>query len=135
MSLIQEINEFSKNKLKRKEDLELILNAASNDKKLFADLIFDAKYIMGLQRVLKQNTTNNEEAKFKVQQDYSSNLMKIIEQLKIVANNFQQKDKFFFEQNYLQLNHSSLNNLNGLLSDLEWVKMYINDLKHRQDKN
>ncbi|HZW37738.1 MAG TPA: hypothetical protein VFF33_00410 [Ignavibacteriaceae bacterium] len=135
MSLIQEINEFSKNKLKRKEDLELILNAASNDKKLFADLIFNAKYVMGLQRVLKQNTTNNEDAKFKVQQDYSSNLMKIIEQLKIVANNFQQKDKFFFEQNYLQLNHSSLNNLNELLSDLEWVKMYINDLKHRQDKN
>ena len=57
VNLILEIKEYSGNKLKNEADVSLLIEcASSNEKKeLFDDMIFTAKYLNGLGKILHSN--------------------------------------------------------------------------------
>jgi len=59
---VNEVEKFSKSKLKRKAELLRIYEEALDNKNeaLFEDLIFTAKYILGLLRIVNKGTINSE---------------------------------------------------------------------------
>lgn len=131
--LVKEIEGFSKNKLKRKDDLKILIEVSIKNEKmtLLKDLSFTAKYVLGLQRALKKGSTNPEIGNIdKIKEDYSDNLIKSLDQVKEITDLASEKTKNDFNKIYFELSRQSLQNLNELLEDLEWTKMYFNHLKH-----
>lgn len=132
--IIEEVEQFSNNKLKLKNDLFVIVNSAlkNNLNEKLNDLAFTSKYVKGLMRVLF-SAQNNPEVKNieQIQSDLSNNIQKTIEMIKDILIYESSEIKYEFQKKYFNLNSESLGNLNFLLSDLEWLKMYFNDLKRR----
>jgi hypothetical protein len=56
---------------------------------------------------------------------------KIVDQVKEIINNADDQVKEHFEDNFFVMSHEGLTNLNELLADLEWAKMYLNEMKRR----
>jgi len=132
--LLEEIEEYSNFKLKRKDDLRILIEVCNtnNKAKLFEDLSFTAKYILGLQRVLKKGVINPEINNLeKIKKDYSDNIIKVIEQIKELITLTPGKTKERFDKTYIELSQQGLSNLNELLEDLEWTKMYFNSKKRQ----
>ncbi|OGU75955.1 MAG: hypothetical protein A2V93_05240 [Ignavibacteria bacterium RBG_16_34_14] len=130
--LIVEIDHFSNHKLKRKSDLGILIEVIIKNgrEKLFEDLTFNAKYVLGLQRVLKKGNASSEIGNLeKIKEDYTNNLIKSIEQIKELMNFTSEEMQNHFNETYFELSHQSLQNLNELLEDLEWTKMFLNQLK------
>lgn len=127
-----EIESYSGNQLKRKDDLsELAGLGYSNDKKeLFEELCFSAKYVQGLFRVLEKAAGNTDiQNVSQIKADLTNNLEKVkqlIEQLLADSDN---STKDYFNDNYLQLSQTGLFNLRELMNDLEWTKKYLNQVK------
>jgi hypothetical protein len=133
----KEINDFSEQKLKRRDDLKTLIEICFKNEKpvLLENLSFTAKYIRGLERVLKKGSMNLEINNLEqIKQDYLSNINKSVEQLKEIISLANTSDKNYFEETYLILTHEGFKNLNELLEDLEWTKMYFNNQK-RQSSN
>jgi len=76
---------------------------------------------------------NNPEVKNieQIQSDLSSNIQRTIEMIKDILTNESSEVQDEFQKKYFDLNSDSFENLDLLLSDLEWLKMYFNDLKRR----
>ena len=68
----------------------------------------------------------------KIKADFSSNVKKVISQIKDIISDADEGLQKHFEENYFEMSQQGLTNLNELLADLEWTKMYLNDQK---DKN
>jgi len=133
----EEINDFSEQKLKRRDDLKTLIEICFTNEKpvLLEYLSFTAKYIRGLERVLKKGSMNLEIRNLEqIKQDYLSNINKSVEQLKEIISLANTNEKNYFEETYLKLTQEGFKNLNELLEDLEWTKMYFNDQK-RQSNN
>jgi hypothetical protein len=134
---LNEVDNFSLAKggrLKRKNDLKIILEETlkPHKEKLFEDLSFTAKYLQGLMRVLKKGGQNPEVKSLEyVKSDYSSNADKFIAQLKEVLSENSMEVKEHFNKTYFELSQEAFHNLNELLSDLEWTKIYLNEQKRR----
>lgn len=131
-NLIEEIKTFSGNKLKREDDLKTLLDISFNNGKseLLQDVSFTAKYVMGLQRVLKKGSVNPEIGNIEqIKSDYINNIQKSVEQLKEMIKLSDIKIKNYFEETYFQLSQGGLSSLTELLEDLEWAKMYFNQQK------
>ena len=135
--LLNEINDFSLAKggqLKRKEDLNIIFEEISrnNKEKLLEDLSFTAKYLQGLMRVLKKGAQNPEIKSLEyVKSDYSLNIMKFTTQLKEILSESSGEMKEHFNKTFFELSQEGFQNLSELLSDLDWTKMYLNELKRK----
>jgi len=132
--LVEEIDHFSNHKLKRKDDLKTLIEVSiKNEKeKLLENLSFTAKYVLGLQRALKKGSSNPEISNLEKQkEDYSNNLIKSIEQIKELGNFTSEEIKIHFNKTYFELSQQALKNLNELLEDLEWTKMYLNQQKRQ----
>ena len=83
-NLVEEINVFSEQKLKRKNDLKILLEMSFKNEKsvLLENLSFTAKYIRGLERVLKKGSMNPEISNIEqIKQDYTNNIKKLIDQI------------------------------------------------------
>ena len=135
--LIGEIDHFSNHKLKRKNDLKTLIEISIKNKreKLLDVLTFNAKYVLGLQRILTKGSSNPEINNFEdIKKDYSDNLVKLIEQIKELANFTPEEIKNHFDKTYFELSRQNLKNLNELLEDLEWTKMLLNKKKHQLKK-
>jgi len=138
--LLNEVDSFSSSKggqLKRKVDLNIIFKEAfiHNKEKLLEDLSFTAKYLQGLVRVLKKGTQNPDVHSLEyVKSDYSSNLNKFTNQVKEILSEKDQGVKEYFDKTYFELSQEGFQNLNELLSDLEWTKMYLN-MQKRKTRN
>jgi hypothetical protein len=131
--LIGEIDHFSNHKLKRKDDLRTLIEIgfSSEKEKLLNSLYFNAKYVLGLQRVLKKGSSNPEISSLeKIKEDYTNNLIKSIEQIKELVNFSPEETKNHFNKTYFELSQQCLKNLNELFEDLEWTKMYLNKQKY-----
>ncbi len=136
-NFVTEINSFSGQKLKRKNDLKTIVEICFKNEKItfLEDISFTAKYIRGLERVLKKGSMNSEISNLdQIKQDYTNNINKVVDQLKEIINLSDANVKSFFEEKYLKLTQEGFKNLNELLEDLEWTKMYSNNQK-RQSNN
>lgn len=133
---IDQVEKFSKSKLKRKAELlriyeEVLKNKTEN---AFDDLIFTAKYVNGLLRIVQKESTNAEISNLnEIKKDFSDNVNKIVQQIKTIISNADEQLKLHFEEVYFELSQQSFLNLSELLSDLEWTKMYSNEIKRKHN--
>ena len=123
------VEEYTGNLLQKKEDIKKIIELAVAEKKEkeFEKLVFTAKYISGMMRVLKNAPGIPEVNSIDhVRKDLNDNLQKGIELLKEII--FSEKDvmRDYFEKTYFTLTTQNLTNLTKLFSDLESVKKYLN---------
>jgi len=133
---IDEVEKFSGTNLNRKAELIRIYEESlkSGKEKNFEDLIFTAKYLRGLMRVLQKGSDNPEvQSLDKIKKDFSANLKKVVDQLEKITENSDEGLKNHFEENYFKMSQEGLINLNELLADLEWVKIYLNDQKRQKN--
>lgn len=132
---VNEIEKFSGANLNKKIELLRIYEESMNSgkEKTFEDLAFTGKYLRGLMRVL-QNSSNNPQVDSleKIKADFSSNIKKVIEQIKDIISDADEELKKHFEENFFEMSQEGLTNLNELLADLEWTKMYLNDQKRQK---
>ena len=133
-NLVEEINVFSEQKLKRKDDLKILLEMSLKNEKsaLLENLSFTAKYIRGLERVLKKGSMNPEISNIEqIKQDYTNNIKKLIDQIKELISFADTEVNSYFEEKYFKLTQEGFQSLSELLEDLEWTKMYFNRQKRR----
>ena len=131
-NFIDEVEIFSNNQLKRKEDLQKIYIECltNNTTHLFEELSFTAKYVNGLIKVLKSGINNPEVQSLEhVKKDLTSNLNKLMEQMNNILLHSDNDIKSYFDNNYLKMTQNSFQNLNDLISDLDWIKKFLNDFK------
>ena len=132
---VNEVEKFSGTNLNKKAELLRIYEESINSgkEKVFEDLVFTGKYLRGLMRVL-QNGSGNPQVEFldKIKTDFSSNIKKVIEQIKEIIADSDENLQKHFEKNYFEMSQEGLTNLNELLADLEWTKMYLNDQKRQK---
>jgi hypothetical protein len=137
VDFIEEVEKFSNSKLNKKiEVIRLYEEAlASNKIKEFEDLAFTAKYLRGLLRVLKEGQNIPEVGSLdKIKADFSSNMKKATGTISAILLSSESSVKKYFDESFIGMSQNSLVNMNELLQDLEWVKMYLNDSK-RKDKS
>ncbi len=131
---VNEVEKFSHSKLKRKIELLRIYEEALkfNNEKEFEDLAFTAKYVQGLLRVVKTGTINPEVQNIEqIKKDFSDNMNKTVDQIKKIIAGAGEDLKQHFEKTFFELTQDSFINFSELLSDLEWAKMYMNEIKRR----
>ena len=132
--LVEEINKYSSNQLKRKKDLETIIDLSYSDdnEQYLKELTFTSKYVQGLLRILTLGTSNSELQNISIiKKDISTNLEKIREKIEQIIFNSDDQTKQYFRENYLRLSQDNLLNLIELINDLEWTKKYLNYLKRK----
>ncbi|MDR3628400.1 MAG: hypothetical protein P4L45_16265 [Ignavibacteriaceae bacterium] len=133
---VNEVEKFSKSKLKRKAELIRIYEEAvnNNNEKLFEDLVFTAKYVQGLLRVVKSGSANSEINNLdQIKKDFTDNLNKVVLEIKKIISGADEDMKTHFEQTYFELSQQGFINISELLSDLEWTKIYLNDRKRNPE--
>lgn len=126
------IDEFAKGKLNNAEDLTRIAEIIFkiNKQELLDEISFSAKYSQGLLKIIQNRSNNIEDDYFdRIKAEYTEAVKKVRELLTRILNDGSPFIKQIFIDKYLSLTHESLNNLNLLMSDLSWVKMYLNDIK------
>ncbi len=132
---VNEVEKFSGINLNKKAELLRVYEEClkTGKEKVFEDLAFTAKYLRGLMRVL-QNGSNNPHVNSleQIKKDFSSNIKKVKEQIQDIISNSDEQLKKHFDENYFEMSQAGLTNLNELLSDLEWTKMYLNDQKRQK---
>lgn len=140
--IISEVVEFSGSKLKSELDISILIEASleKDKKKLFDELVFTAKYLNGLGKILhskhtaSQTIKNNgagldENAEEKIKDEFKQSLLKLSSQISDIIKNIPAEDKKNFNDKYLAMNRTSLVNLTNLIYDLSWVKKYLNSRK------
>ena len=127
-TLLKEVENFSKTLLPNKNDLLLVFTEGlkAENIELFNSLIFTAKYVRGLKRVVGKGASlpevNNLED---VKKDLSENFISVIEILKEFNKTMPDKKKEKFKDDYLKMNPDCLANLNNLLEDLEIGRAHV----------
>jgi hypothetical protein len=128
------VEEYTGSLLQKKEDIKKIIELVAAEKKEeeFEKLVFTAKYISGMMRVLKNAPGIPEVSSVDhVRKDLNENMKKGIEQLKEIISFSNEDEKDYFEKTYFTLTTQNFNNLTQLFSDLESVKKYMNHLKRQ----
>ena len=142
-TLLSELQKFSGNKLKNREELCLLLQAAiqSNNERLLKDLAFTAKYLNGLGKILKEKTlgksskgvtesnTLDQSAEEKIRSEFKEHIQKFTFQLNTLIKDLDGSDRKSIETKFLNLTRSSMMNLTTLIYDLTWLKKYWNSVK------
>ncbi len=132
---IAQVEKFSKSKLKRKAELLRIYEEVlkNNNEKDFDDLIFTAKYVNGLLRIVQKNYSASEISNLdEIKKDFSENINKVINQIKKIISHTDEQFKSHFDEVYFELSQQGFLNLSELISDLEWIKMFSNEIKRKQ---
>lgn len=130
--IISELKNFSGYNIKNTDDLTLLIEFSFTNERLFGEIIFTAKYLNGLERVLKRfNQTasieDREESLNKLRDEYRKNILIFIGLLrKLLNDNKTHVTTANFERKYLSPEQNSMTNLISLISDLSWVKKFYN---------
>lgn len=128
-SFLQEVEQFLGESLNRKNDLQIIFELSVQFKleKNFEELAFNGKYLNGLMKILKSETSLPEvESLEHIKEDLAIKMETLISQIRGIVSNSDEVTVSRFEKNYLELNKQNLLNLNLLIEDLDRVKKYLN---------
>jgi len=131
---LNKVEEFTTNPLQKKEVVKKIVDAVLQNEKEedFEKLIFIAKYISGMMRVLKSAQGIPEVNSIEhVKNDLNENMKKGIELLQDIVSSNNDGEREYFKKNYFTLSQQNFTNLAQLFSDLESVKKYLNYLKRQ----
>ena len=128
-NFLDKVEEYTGNPLNHKEDLKRIVDIVEENKEgeEFNDLVFTAKYICGLIRVLS-NTSSIPEvtSQEQIKSDLNENINKGAGMIKEIISFGTDEQQDYFENTYLSLTAQNFSNLSKLFSDLEAVKKYLN---------
>lgn len=130
-AIVEVLNEFSENKLRKKNDLECILEiCASNSMDLLAnELIFNGKSLSQIYATLKQQTSDTDLVN-NLKQEYENTLIKFVELVHKVSSKFSDpKIKERFEGIYFQNSVGSQMNILDLAHDFAFLKELQNQAK------
>jgi hypothetical protein len=133
-NFLTEVEEYTGNLLQKKEDVKKIIELVGAEKKEeeFEKLVFTAKYISGMMRVLKNAPGIPEVSSIDhVRKDLNENMKKGIEQLKEIITFGSESVGDYFNRMYFDLSTQNFINITQLFSDLELVKKYMNHLKRQ----
>lgn len=133
-AIVEEVESLSKNKLKMKDDLERLigLSIKHNRTSVLEDTAFKAKYLQGLYAIIQRGESSVEGEVFvRYMNEYRENIEEIKKNLGSIIEDSGNFIKNIFAEKYLSMTQESLSNLNRLIYDLGWYKMYLNDLKNR----
>lgn len=132
-NIIAELDDYSKESLKRKEDLERIIELGIKHNKIavLEDTAFTGKYLYGLFSIIRRGENAVDEAVLqKYMQEFTENVEKLKAGLKELIEPASSFFKNIFHDKYFSLTQESMINLNDLCSDLNYLKMYLNDRKY-----
>lgn len=127
--LLLEIEKTSESKLMVKEDLKKLLEIVYcfNKESQLNEIAFNAKYIAGLMRVIQQSAGNSQINNLeKNKDDLITSIKKFIEILFEIISETGDEEKNYFRLKYFENGGELISNLASLISDLEWLKMYLN---------
>ncbi len=133
-NFVAELKKFSGNKLKNEEELFSLVNIVIKTGRtdLFEKIVFTAKYINGLKRVLNSGRGNPEITNIgQIREDMLHNYQKLLDQLNLLLEGENDPDMKGFRDKFLIDERESFERLNSFLDDLEWVKMYLNEHKRK----
>lgn len=131
---LDKVEKFTTNPLQKREDTKKIIDVVHQNGKEedFEKLIFTAKYISGMMRVLKSAPGIPEVTSIEhVKKDLNENMKKGIEQLQEIISSGSENEREYFSKKYFTLSQQNFSNLTQLFSDLESVKKYLNYLKRQ----
>lgn len=131
-NFLKGVEDYTGGLLQKKNDITRIIEmAVAKDKlELFEKLIFTAKYISGMMRVVKNAPGIPEVSSLdQIKSDLNENMKKGIEQLNEILALSCESERDYFDKTYFTLSAQNFSNLTQLFSDLESVKKYINHLK------
>lgn len=129
-----QVDEFSKGKIQKSEDLNRIVEVIFKEDNLemLEELSFTAKYSQGLMTIFQTRSNDIEEDYFeKIKNEYAESIKKIRYNLEVVINQSSSFIQGIFKEKYLGMTHESMSNLKILIEDLSWIKMYLNDKKRK----
>lgn len=132
INFLKAVEDFTGSLLQNKDDVTKLIAVVVAEKKEeeFEKLIFTAKYICGMMRVVKNAPGIPEVSSVdKIKNDLNENMKKGIEQLKEIISFSDDNQRDYFNRTYFTLTTLNFSNLTQLFSDLESVKKYINHLK------
>lgn len=131
-NFLDEVEKFTSKSLKRKDDLQIIIDFHIQNKNVddFESFTFLGKYLNGLFRVMQSSEKvtefNNIEL---VKKDLGENIEKVISRLKEITLKLDDEKKTKIENNFLDLSKNSFQNIQHLVEDLDHIKKYLNYLK------
>lgn len=131
-SFLKSVNEHSGNKLKNLEDLTRLFEIANNNNltTVLEKIIFSAKAFNGLMRIIKNIDNKFDDAYFeKLKLEIKHHTEVVMNGLKEISEKGGSFIAEIFAEKYLTLSTECMQNLSILCSDLEYVKLYLNDNK------
>ncbi|MGE5352501.1 MAG: hypothetical protein ACM3P0_10480 [Acidobacteriota bacterium] len=132
MNIIEEVEALSKNRLKMKDDLKRVieLSIQSNKTSVLDETAFKAKYLQGLFGIIQRGESSIDEEVFRrYMAEYTENIEEVKKNLALIIEASGNFYKNIFEEKYFSMTQDGISNLNKLIYDLGWYKMYLNDRK------
>ena len=132
IDLILDIKEFTGGKLKNEFELSALIEFTHTHGKdvTFSEIIFKAKFLKGLARVMAASTESKENSE-KFLAEYTEELASITA---LITKGLENSDTIIsetFKSRFFELTPESFMNMNPLIEDLALCKDYFNDLKNK----
>ncbi|MSP64858.1 MAG: hypothetical protein EXR24_01235 [Ignavibacteria bacterium] len=129
-SFINEVNIFSKNRLQKIEDLEILteLSEKDNNQNVFNDIIFISKFMTNALTIMKRIGVAGD-GYDKLITEYNKGMNDVKTNIELIIKNLDSEIKERFNNNYFQITQESMSNFVILLSDLTWVKNWKLEFK------
>ncbi len=129
-SFINEVNIFSKNRLQKIEDLEILaeLSEKNNNQNVFNDIIFISKFMTNAFTIMKRIGVAGD-GYDKLITEYNKGMNDVKSKIELLINNLDSEKKDRFNKKYFQITQESMSNFVILLSDLTWVKNWKLEFK------
>ena len=130
IDLILDIKEYSGGKIRNEFELSALIEFTVNkqNKKAFDDIVFKAKFLKGLSKVMAGNI-ESKESREKLLAEYTEELKKLTELIKNTLSNPEPIVINTFSQKFFELTPECFMNLNLLIEDLSVCKDFFNDKK------
>jgi hypothetical protein len=130
IDLILDIKEYSGGKIRNEFELSALMEFTVNkqNKKAFDDIVFKAKFLKGLSKVMAGNIESKESRK-KLLAEYTEELKNLTELIKDTLSSPEPIVMNTFNQKFFELTPECFMNLNLLIEDLSVCKDFFNDKK------
>jgi hypothetical protein len=133
--LLATLDAYSGNRLKRKEDLAILLEIGTSPPldATLDEVSFYAKFLDRAHRIMERIGMQGE-GYDRLSREFSASLEKTVGLIRIILQSATPESRNRFENMYLSMTHDSLGNFLALCSDLGWYKNFRLDAHGRREK-
>jgi hypothetical protein len=132
--LFNSVLKMSHHKIKRGEDLKRIIETAYQFdlKDELEQLAFSGKFSNGLFKIIQAGGGTFEPEYFeKIKVEYTESLQEVKNRIEKILEKSSDFFSGIFREKYFTLSHEALKNLADLCADLNYLKIYINEIKRK----